>query len=491
MEKTIKMRNYFLILFAVLILSCNKKNQHIEKRRPNILFILTDDQQYDAIHALGNKDIITPNMDSLVHAGISFTNAYIMGSSSPAVCMPSRAMLLTGRNLFHLNQDKGGNPYHDGANIPTDHKTFPEVLREAGYTTFATGKWHQDHASFNRSFTTGKNIFFDGMGDHYRLPLQDYMPDGNYLSYDSLKKVKAENLKQPKGKHATEIFTDGVIDFLEKHDTSNPFMVYLAFTAPHDPREMPEKFRAMYDEETLSLPTNFMPQHPFDNGELTIRDEKLAPFPRTDSAVRTHLAEYYAMISHIDYQLKRLFDLIKAKGQENNTIIILAGDNGLAVGQHGLMGKQSLYEHAIKVPLVITGPKIPKGEKKEQLVYLIDIFPTICELLKIPVPGSVDAKSLMPIISENKPIHEDLYFAYTHLHRGLRKDNYKLIEYAVEGERHSQLFDLNTDPWELNNLAQKEEYQKKLTLYRSLLKEKAIIYGDTLVQGKTFYKNWR
>ena len=130
--------------------------------QPNILFFFTDDQRFDTIHALGNEQIVTPNLDRLVENGTAFTNAYIMGGSCPAVCMPSRAMLMTGRTLYHLHEQ--------GQGIPEEHVLLGETLQKAGYVTFGTGKWHNGPAAYARSFTDGAEIFFGGMNDHWNVP---------------------------------------------------------------------------------------------------------------------------------------------------------------------------------------------------------------------------------------------------------------------------------------------------------------------------------
>ncbi|MCK5173292.1 MAG: sulfatase-like hydrolase/transferase, partial [Planctomycetes bacterium] len=157
-------------------------------KRPNILLILTDDQRFDTIAALGNRDIITPNIDSLVRDGTAFTNAYIFGASSSAVCAPSRAMLMTGRSFFRLPQSITAPwtvPRPDEGKCP--YITLPELLRKKGYATFGTGKWHSGAPLFAKGFTHGGSIFFSGMGDHYRLPLVDHDPDGNYPNPDDMK----------------------------------------------------------------------------------------------------------------------------------------------------------------------------------------------------------------------------------------------------------------------------------------------------------------
>lgn len=423
------------------------------KKRPNILFFFTDDQRFDTIHALGNEHIITPNMDSFVRNGTIFTNAYIMGSMSGAVCMPSRAMLMSGRGLFHL---EGA-----GKVIPPEHVTLPEVLRKAGYATFETGKWHQDSKTFARCFTAGGKIFFGGMSDHYKVPVRDFDPTGEY---------PRDKVYHDEGRHSSELFSDAAIKFLREYKDSKPFFVYIPYTAPHDPRHMPKEYLEKYDPEKMVLPKSFMPKHPFDNGWMTGRDEKLAKWPRTPKEIRGHKAAYYAMITHVDAQIGRVMAVLKQTGQVENTIIVFAGDNGLAVGRHGLMGKQSVYEHSVHVPLIFCGPGIPKGQKQDAFCYLLDIFPTLCDLTDLEIPETVEGHSLTPVISKRKrKVRDNLFFAYQDVQRSVRDERYKLIEYVVKGTRTTQLFDLVSDPWELDNLANSPKHAKELRRLRKEL----------------------
>ncbi len=432
------------------------------KKQPNILFLFTDDQSFNTINALNNPEVKTPNMDRLVRQGLSFTRAYIMGGTSGAVCMPSRAMLLTGKSLFHLS--------NQGAAIPDDHVMFPELFRNRGYQTFGTGKWHNGRDAYARCFTDGGKIMFDGMSDHLKVPVYDFDPSGDYHP-DHMYHGEA---------FSSEMFSDEAIRFLQNQKKDNPFLAYISYTAPHDPRMAPAEFSDMYPPESITVPSNFRPAHPFDNGELYIRDENLAPFPRTPEIVQEHIADYYAMITHLDYHIGRVLDTLEKTGQYENTIIIFAGDNGLAVGQHGLMGKQSLYDHSVRIPLIISGPGIPAGETSNALVYLNDIFPTLCNLADSPVPESVESKSFYHVLENPAEEHRDaLFLAYTKLHRGVRtKEDWKLIKYNVRGKETTQLFNLQTDPWELENLAGDPVYAEKKETLTALLKKKMDYYDD-------------
>ena len=461
-------------------------------KRPNILFFFTDDQRFDTIRGLGNGEVKTPTMDRLVHNGVAFTHAHIMGGTSGAVCMPSRAMLHSGRTLFHL---EGA-----GQNIPDEHITLGEHLRAHGYRTFGTGKWHNGHRSYARSFTDGGEIFFGGMDDHWNVPAFDFDPTGRYESTLPIcRNAAASNQVQRRrgdhvsaGKHSSELFCDAAIDFLQNRDTDDPFFIYLSFMAPHDPRTMPKKYLDMYDPEQIQLPPNFMGGHPFDNGDLRIRDEVLAEFPRNPVEVRRHIAEYFAMITHLDDHMARVLKVLDDRGLTDDTIIVFAGDNGLALGQHGLMGKQSNYEHSIRVPLIMSGPGVPKSRQSDAFVYLLDIYPTLCDLAGLPVPKSVEGVSMVPALTDDhERVRDTLFFAYKDMHRAVRDERFKLIEYVVKGRRTTQLFDLENDPWELRNLAHDPGHSAQLTTLRQELVRWRDACNDTDTEwGKTFWEGY-
>jgi arylsulfatase A-like enzyme len=443
----------------------------VPETRPNVVFFFTDDQRFDTIAALGNSQIHTPNLDRLAREGTTFTHAHIMGGSCPAVCMPSRAMLMTGRTLYHLE--------NCGENIPDSHALMGETLRNAGYRTCGIGKWHNGTRGYHRSFTDGAEIYFGGMCDHWNVPANDFDPTGAYdkrlpvcvdpSSTNEVRYLAADH--RPAGIHSTDLFSAAAIDFIDRQEKENPFFLYLSFMAPHDPRTMPQEFLDMYDPDTIDLPLNAMREHPFDNGELRIRDELLEDFPRLPHRIKKHIAEYYAMITHLDARIGAVIARLSEKGMLDNTIIVFAGDNGLALGQHGLMGKQNLYDHSVRVPLMFKGPGIPAGERRESFAYLLDIFPTLCELTGLDCPDTVDGKSLVPAFAHpDEQIRPTLYCAYKSWQRSVRDRQYKLIEYVVNGERRTQLFDLNNDRHELRNLAREPEMKDTVERLRKELK---------------------
>ncbi len=456
------------IAVCILLTAANTQliaQQHGLVKKYNILFLLTDDQRATTIHALGNKEIITPNMDELVKNGTAFTHAYIMGGAQGAVCAPSRAMIMTGKYVYHLAGD--------GSTIPAKDIQLGEWLQQKGYDAHGIGKWHNGPDSYARNFSSGADIFFGGMSDHFNIPV---------WKFDSTRQYKADSIHgQPHinaGKNASELFADDAIAYLQRAD-KKPFFLYVAFTSPHDPRTSYPEYTNLYDTAKISLPVNFMPQHPFDNGELKVRDELLAALPRTAEEIKLHLRDYYAMITHLDNQVGRIIKALKESGQYDNTIIVFAGDNGLALGQHGLMGKQNVYEHSVNIPLIISGPGIPKNQRRNAFVYLLDIFPTLCELTGVQKPATVDGSSLVNVIKDgNKKVRQTAYFRYREFQRAVRNEQYKLIEYNVAGKRTTQLFDLKNDPAEINNLFNDVAYHKQLILLRRQLLQSKATTGD-------------
>ena len=450
-----QLSRFFLILIISNLLFVNCSTPDEENESPNILFLFTDDQRFSTLNAWGYSEIITPNMDRLVDMGLSFTHAHIMGGTSGAVCMPSRAMLMTSKTLFHLEKK--------GADIPLEHKMMPEVLKENGYVTFGTGKWHNGKKTYARSFTDGGKIFFGGMSDHLKVPVFDFDTTRNY----------PEDKKYLADKFSSELFADEAIGFIQEYNEKAPFFLYVSFTSPHDPRMAPKEYEDLYPRGLIKVPENFLPIHPFDNGEMRVRDEKLAPWPRTHQIVQDNIGGYYAMITHLDAQIGRILDALERSGKAENTIIVFAGDNGLAVGQHGLLGKQNLYEHSIRVPLIIAGPGIPVGKESAALCYLNDIFPTLCDITGIPQPVSIEGISLSPLIeNQQSELRNEVFYAYRNFQRGIRtSDNWKLIKYNVKNADTTQLFNLNTDPWEINNLAADERYKPILNKLTDQLDE--------------------
>ena len=419
--------------------------------QPNILFIIADDHRFDAIGAMGDATVQTPVLDALMARGTTFRQTHIMGSLVGAVCVPSRAAVLTSASLFRSGMQE----------INRELAVWPQVMREAGYHTFATGKWHNDKQTFTNSFADGAKIFFGGMSSHFEVPVFDYDASG---AYPNTAKYIGE-------KFSTEMFTDEAVQFLQDYDAaaaSDPFFLYLAFTSPHDPRTPPGEYASMYPPAEIPVPENFMPEHPFDNGEMRIRDEVLAPFPRTPEIVQEHIADYYGMISHMDAEIGRVLKTLEATGQLENTLIIYTADHGLAVGQHGLLGKQNLYSHSIRVPSIFAGPGVPQGKTVDALTYLYDVFPTVCELTAVACPDTVEGRSLVPLMHGSaERVRETVFAAYRDIQRTVSDGRWKLIRYYVSeetgaGTNRIQLFDLANDPGETTELSALSEHAERI-----------------------------
>lgn len=451
--------------------------QTLDGKKPNVVVIFTDDHRYDTIGVLGDGQVKTPNIDKLIKEGTLFTNAYIQGANSGAVCAPSRAQLLTGRGVFDL-------PDGNGHYFPESMTSFPTVFKKAGYSTFITGKSHNGPEASLRGFTGGSKLYGLTNGyyvPHFRLPYQDFREDGIY-GKEHLYFVDGENHEiklEPDsnldhiGPHSSEIFAKSAVDFLTAYDRDQPFLLYLPFHAPHDTRNAPKKYHDMYPPDDIKLPANYLPMHPFDNGDLYIRDEKLAPYPRTERDTKNQLADYYAIITHMDDQIGKVIQTLEEKGFIDNTIIVFATDSGLGMGSHGLFGKQNLYEDGgIHVPIVFNGPGIPKNETRQDLCYTADIFPTLSDLAGVEVPSSVTGLSLAKSINGSKVFssRKELYFGYKSTQRAIRNEKFKLIEYQVNGKRHSQLFDLENDPDEINDISKSKEHQNTIGHLRKQLR---------------------
>jgi arylsulfatase A-like enzyme len=407
-----------------------------DARPPNIFHINADDHRADGLHALGNDLLKTPNLDRLVEQGMTFRNCYTMGSMIGAVCRPSRTMLLTGRSWLRIPEAKGGSAA----------LTLPKVLNSAGYETFHVGKSGNEYHTGIQAFDTN-------------LVMDDHGPD--------LRRGSSE-------RHA-----DATLKFLQQRTSDRPFYIYFAPPVPHDPRVAAPEFHKLYDPATVPLPAAFLPQHPFDNGEMTVRDEALAPWPRTPADTKQQLADYYACVTGLDHHLGRVFEQLKAMGEWDNTFIIFTGDNGLSLGEHGLFGKQNLYEFGgMHVPCVIAGPGIPKGSS-QALIYLMDLFPTFCDLSGAKIPAGVEGASLTPILTgKAATVRDVLYTGYSNCQRAVRDDRWKLIRYPLVDK--TQLFDLQTDPHELANLAGQAGHAAQVNGMTERLKQEMARYGDTV-----------
>lgn len=483
-----------IFVFAALWITACQQSASSANREPvqaNILFIFADDQTFESIRALGNEEIYTPNLDRLVRGGVSFTNAYNMGAWNGAVCAASRAMLVSGRSVWRANAFR--QHWVKGDSLAS---SWPQLMAQGGYRTYMSGKWHVD--------APAPKIF------HQTSHIRPGMPPDNWNhaemvntfakiqaeggSLNEMAKVMPIGYNRPLGPndnswsptdssfggfwsggtHWSEVLRDDALHFIQDASKQEaPFFMYLAFNAAHDPRQAPQTYQDMYSLDSISLPQSWLPMYPYQlligNGPR-LRDEALAPFPRTKYATKVHTKEYYALITHMDEQIGNILDALEASGKAENTYVFFTADHGLAMGRHGLLGKQSLFEHSMKVPFVITGPGIPAGKQVTTPIYLQDIMPSCLDIAGIKKPAFVEFQSVMDLARGKSTAvpYEEIYGGYINFQRMIRKGDKKLIVYP-QAEK-VLLFDLAKDPEEMKDLAENPVFQEEAqSLFQDLM----------------------
>lgn len=466
--------NRFAVLLTITLSSIFAPSAHSTPaaKKPNILFLFADDLTYEAVRSFGHTDIDTPNLDRLAARGTTFSHCYNMGSWSPAVCIASRAMLITGRHVWSAQS------VHPKLNAERESGVlWPQLLAKAGYETYMTGKWHipTDAARCFSQVGTVRQGMPKDSSQSYNRPLQG-QPDpwraddtdlGGYWSG---------------GKHWSEVTADEAIGFINSNgQRTKPFFMYVAFNAPHDPRQSPREYLERYPLDRIALPRAYQPDYPHKEeigSGPSLRDEKLAPFPRTEHAVKVHRREYYALITHLDAQIGRILDALEKEGLAENTWIFFTADHGLAVGNHGFMGKQNMYDHSTRVPFLVAGPGVPKGERRDAAIYLQDAMPTTLALAGAEKPKHLFFNDIQPLITDpdRTSPYPAVYGSYLQLQRSVTSDGWKLIHYP-KTDTH-RLYNLQNDPLELRDLAsvrehkpQQERLQKALRALQSSLSD--------------------
>lgn len=427
-------------------------------RRPNVLLLLADDLRRDALGCHGNSYARTPNLDRLAAQGMRFDRISCMGSRHGAVCIASRAMLLAGNGLHSVRDDLQGSV------------TVPELLRAAGYRTFAVGKWHNGEEALVRAFPEAASVMRAGMSDHFDVPLCDVVGgkvvDGRRGS-----------------KHSSELFADAAIDQLKDvaaRAGGEPFFGYVAFSAPHDPRDAPKEWRERFAGDLPELPPNFRGQHGLDLGAdaLLVRDEMLAAWPRDPQVIRRQLADYHALLAHLDEQVGRVLAAVDALGLAPSTLVVFASDQGLALGSHGLLGKQSLYEHSVGTVLLVRGPGVVKGATPAR-GHLFDLAATILEAAGVVPPEAMASRSLWPQLRDPAaPGRDAIFLSFGARQRAVVEGRFKLIRLPAIGR--SLLFDLVADPYEVHDLAADPARAGDVERLTRLLLAQQAAWGDTL-----------
>ena len=411
-----------------------------EARRPNILFIVVDDQSpFDLKIYEPRSALRTPVIDRLAAEGMVFDGAYEMGSFSGAVCTPSRHMIMSGRTLWHLPIGPGG-----GQHCPPDlpQQTLPAVFNRAGYATMRTCKTGNSYEAANKLFQVRKDAEKRGGTD----------ATGSAW-------------------HA-----DQVLDYLDQREAgqdARPFLIYFGFSHPHDTRDGKPELLAGYgavnhaDKKSIppanarqpALPVNYLPAHPFHHGHPGLRDEVAVSGVwenRDERTIRNEIGRQFACSENIDIQIGRVLEKLKATGELENTFIVYTADHGMAIGRHGLQGKQNLYEHTFRVPFIVKGPGIKQGVRVKGNIYLLDTLATLCDLAGVAPPESSEGISFKPVLEGKQPtIRDVLYGVYsggtTPGMRCVKQGDWKLIKYDVmQGQvRETQLFNLADNPYEL------------------------------------------
>lgn len=508
-------KRVFLLIFS-LLLPCfivNASTSNTEK--PNIVFIFADDMSVKTAGFMGHPIVKTPNLDKLANQGVIFNKAYNMGSWSPAVCIASRTMINSGLSIWHAQQvdklftakkskknrkKKSKKQRAAQSSTPVAPKAEPlsaqriaeqkqitdsfwaSRMKKAGYDTYMTGKWHVKapvEASFDDLGTVRGGMPKQSKERYTRT--FDKVAD-SWSPYD-----KSMGGFWEGGQHWSETLADESIDYLNsKKSSDKPFFMYLGFNAPHDPRQAPKEYIDMYPLDELAMPKSYQAQNSDMNamGLLTLkkgrilRDESLGPLPRTKHSTLVNRQEYYALITHLDAQIGRIVEQLKANNQLENTVIIFTADHGLAIGEHGLLGKQNLFEHSMRAPFFLYGKDIPKGETRDAQIYIQDAMATSLDIAQADTQG-VDFKSVLPIVQNSQaPGYQKIYGAYLKNQRAIIHHGFKLILYPTE--KLVRLFDLNKDPDELTDLSQHIEYAQKMkSLFATLVKEQKE-KGDTL-----------
>lgn len=464
--------NLFLaaLLTVLLFVQCEKT----EEKKPNFLFIIVDDQSpFDLKMYNDNSILETPNIDKLASGGMVFESARHMGSMNGAVCTPSRHMVMSGRSVWHL--PPSAERQKETAPHAIDSVTIGAVFNRAGYKTMRTCKKGNSYPGANRQFTVVK---------------------------DKTKRGGTE--ESGSAWHSKQVLS--YLNTRESTQEKDPFFIYFGFSHPHDTRngtpELLEKYGATNHKDKNSLPPanpkqpqlpeNYLAAHPFFHGHPNLRDEERVSGVwknRDEQTIRNEVGREYACDENIDIQIGKVLRKLEEMGELDNTYIVYTADHGIAIGRHGLQGKQNLYEHTWRVPFIVNGPGIEPGSRVDGNIYLLDALPTLCDLAGIDIPETLDGKSFKPVLEgKENTVRDVMYGVYCGGTKpGMRsvlKGDWKLIKYDVmDGAvRETQLFNLAENPNEFlpehgktgamqTNLADDPKYADKLKEMEALLLE--------------------
>lgn len=440
--------------FCIFVLLWMPSKLAAQDQRPNIIFILTDDQRWDALGFAGNPLIQTPEMDRLASEGIYFENAFV----TTPICAASRASILTG-----MYERTHGYTFGQGEiKQPYMALSYPALLRDSGYFTGFYGKFGVNYSSFNDLFDVGESYdrnsaFKDRRGYFFKKIGQDTV-------------------------HLTRYTGQQAIDFIQESSKEKPFMLSLSFSAPHahDPAEeqyfwSPE-FDTMYRDLVIPDPllkedSYFQAQPEYvRSGENRTRWKWRYDTPEK---YQHSVKGYFRMISEVDAEIGKIRRALEEKGLAENTVIILMGDNGYFLGERQLAGKWLMYDNSLRVPLIIYDPRNPVARRETGIALNIDVPSTIFDFAGIDIPKEWQGRSLAPDVSGIPTLADRTEFVTEHLwevdiippSEGIRTTDWKYFRYRND-LKHEELYDLAKDPHELNNLAGNESFKEKLVEMR-------------------------
>ena len=414
-------------------------------RPPNVLLVVADDLRAD-VTSVYDGPVTTPNLEALAARGSVFDRA----TCGYPICHVSRSELITGRCLV--------TEASTGRLVPLrpEWRLWPEVMLRAGWHTVYSGKWDVEGTPRTRGYEATSRLYSGSGATGLPFTLNKSATGRPVTGYVGWTFKTGEDTSIPELGVGLTPETDarianGAIDAIRGAMPDRPLFLHVNFTAPHDPLHWPTGQEGQHRAAGVQLPANFRPKHPFDHGNINGRDEVIVPAPRSDADVRAERAVYYALVESIDAQLGRILKALSDRGELERTIVVFTSDQGLAIGSHGLMGKQNNYEHTAQVPLIFAGPGVPAGKRFAAQCAIRDLYPTVCELTGQMVPESVEGKSLVPVLRGRRgEVHDAVFGYFTDTQRMIRTpDGWKLIWYPRAGR--TQLFHVAQDPVELKD----------------------------------------
>ena len=428
------------------------------RQKPNVLFIAVDDLRPE-LGCYGDKTVKSPNIDQLAKSGVVFNRAYCQ----QAVCSPSRTSLMTGRrpNTTKVWDLKT----HFRTTIP-DVVTLPQYFKNNGYHTQSIGKIYHDPASAQDaiSWSAPEILAVTKREGKYVLP--------SNLQKNSAKAASSELADVPDNGYIDGQVANQALEVLRKVK-DKPFFLAVGFRRPHLPFSAPKKYWDMYNREDIalpvqkSLPENIPPFAAHHNEELSGYSDIGVNNLIADAKTRELLHGYYAAISYTDAQIGKVLAELDRLNLTKNTIIVLWSDHGFHLGEKGLWAKSTNYELDTRVPLIIAAPEKKQGIKSDGLVELVDLYPTLADLVGLQIPDSLEGTSLVPLLAKpNQPWKSAVFsqFPRPWIYKGapdlmgyaMRTDRYRYVEwrdFKTAEVKAMELYDHQTDPAEVNNIA--------------------------------------